>query len=200
MKRSLHSCLLLLLLQALSACTPAPASQLHSPQNATSKLQFPYTTYDAVEVYVFNRDPALLKSVERHKELNAVEYDMDEIVSSGKLEEWKEATKALRVVGEYSVLDDQHALAASAELITRLSASQTSELVSLFERRSDTLEDDLCIPTYRDAVVFKQEREVVGWIDLCFECSQLKSVPAAEIVLVAEQWDALADFLATLSN
>lgn len=154
---------------------------------------FPFNRYDEVESYSFNPGADIELSVDLLKGADANYEHNIQIIALDSLQQryYGEATESTSI--EHSIVDKNGKLALSAQLRSYMSDDKIEELRSIFSEEKFPLYGTLCIPIFRDAIVFRDSGKIVGWIDFCFECQRYKSEPSGMISIDGTQWKQLKE-------
>lgn len=158
---------------------------------------FPFENYITVESYSFNR----IGRAEIRQELDrlntalhtdSIRYDSVKFIAS--VIQLSEISQLLSL-GEKSLVIEGR-LANSAERIKKLGPAHITELNSILSNWVyDGAPGYNCMPFYRDGLIFRnEEKEIVGYINICFDCRTITAYPKFYFSLNGEQWNQLHQY------
>ncbi|MEM6963677.1 MAG: hypothetical protein AAF573_02855 [Bacteroidota bacterium] len=203
----------ILLLVSLLSCSQGDTSYLGAFSEDSER--FPFTFFDKVESYSLNRvkkDTATYRILSERLDLLT-----DQILAE---REKGHREKSLSLIQQTVPLRDSIAqlgidqfepslildkanftFAKTAKQKESVGREKYQELRKIIaDSNPSELEYSECTPIYRDALLFKNEDKIVGWIDLCFSCNQISSFPKSDIYLTPHQWEMLRQFFLTLNE
>lgn len=154
---------------------------------------FPFSDLDEIETYSFNRDSVRIRFLE--KKIDSLSTLLTNEITKNELERRKEINYFItqRDEREASIIDPSTKLfAKTSEKIRTLSKNEFQTLrKTIVDSKPSELQYAECIPYYRDGIVFRKNKKIVGWINLCFSCGQINTFPKTEIYLTPDQWEKL---------
>lgn len=163
--------------------------------------KFPFQKYDRIETYSFNRSSSFIDSIS--KEIINLKDDKRSL-SRDSISYIKKLSSLNRVLenGEHSIIMDTISmkLATTSVYIKTLSKSEVKRVQEILRLEGDIFEYALCGHTYRDALIFKHKKNIVGWIDICFKCWDIKTYPDKFMPLKGELWIELKDFFSSIGH
>ena len=163
--------------------------------------KFPFTHFDEVETYSFNRD-----TVGDYLKRITVDSLYDIFFETKKrTEEDLKLTRRLNAELEKvdtSILSlPDLKFAESSKKISTLPKEQFEKLKKILTDRKDEIyEFSSCWPTYRDALVFKNKGEIVGWVNICFDCNIISFYPNFWSYVNPTSWQELRDFFREIGH
>lgn len=164
---------------------------------------FPFENYDGIEIYSYNRNQKFKDSI--LTELMQLNFSPPEENSISRQQRLflMDSLRNLREYGERTIINfsgEKKIFAKTSEKTKTLTKSEVAKLRNIFRIPKELDDESLCIPRYRDAIVFKNNSQIIGWIDICFDCHQINSFPESMFIFSIEQWKELKDFLKGLGH
>jgi len=163
--------------------------------------KFPYSSFDEVEVFSFNRD-TIGNHLKRLKISNLYEkFDENEKWEKGERELVNKLNRELEEVDTSILNSNTFEFAPSNTAVKTLSNKEYEELRNIISNQRDTIfEISSCSPVYRDALIFRKKEKIVGWIDLCFDCSIISFYPESSAYVNSDSWEKLRIYFNQFGN
>lgn len=182
------------------SCNSENQSQIGNDNKIEDK--FPFIEFDKVETYSFNRDKEFKDSINFEIEKYQLKFSNKELFDSSRIGIIYKRLNQLKEEGESSIILNlkSKSISKTSQKVKDLSKKELKNLRSIFRYTTDLADESLCIPIFRDALVFKKQEKIVGWIDICFDCTEIKSYPDNYFLFSVNQWKELKDFFLKIGH
>ena len=164
---------------------------------------FPFENYNGIEIYSFNRNQKFKDSILTELEqLNFSPPEEDSTLHNQRLF-LMDSLRNMKEYGEGTIInfsDGKRIFAKTSVKTKNLTNVEIEKLRNIFRTPKELDDESLCITRYRDAIVFKNNSQIIGWIDICFDCHQINSFPENMFIFSIEQWKELIDFFKGLKH
>ncbi len=183
------------------SCSSENQSQIGTEY--TLKDKFPFKDFDKVETYSFNRNKYFIDSIHQEIEKYELNFSNKELFDSSRIGIIYKRLNQLKEEGESSIIlnEQSKSFSRTSQKVKDLSQKELKNLRGIFNYPTADLADgSLCIPIYRDALVFKKQDEIVGWINICFDCTEVKSYPDYYFLFSVNQWNELRKFFLKIGH
>lgn len=184
-------------------CFSKKESQIALMGGAQQVEHFPFENYNGIEVYSYNRSQKFKDSI--LIELEQLNFSPPEEDSTSRQQRLflMDSLRNLKEYGEGTIINfsgGKKIFARTSMKTKTLTKSEVAKLRNIFRTPKALDDESLCTPKYRDAIVFKNDSQIIGWIDICFDCHQINSFPESMFLFSIEQWKELKDFLKGLGH
>ncbi len=125
-------------------------------------------------------------------------YCRGELPHLGSIREQYQVKEPFKV----EILDIQERLHPTARLLHTCDKHDkfTEQLHELFSLNSEAWILSRCLPTYRDAVIFKQKNKTVEAISICFQCYDVQAYQNGHLLASEEFYKGYAQLLASIGH